>query len=150
MQDSNTPKCSEITKVNNFIYLGSHEHSVRLTPEFENLDTDLVINCAKEVQYPDDYEYEVKSIPLVDNDYISFLENIDESADAIDKALSEKKKIYLQCSDGISRSPAILVYYLMIHKKFTYERACNLLKRLRPVIDISPDFKDQLVAIDEC
>lgn len=138
-----------ISKINNYIYLGSCEHPILDSDEFQKLDIDVIINCAKEVEYDSVSKYHIEHFPIMDGNSISFLENMDQADIFIHRSLSMGKKIYLHCDKGISRSPAILIYYLMMHKKFTYDRAFRLLKRFRPVIDIDQEFEDSLRSIDD-
>ncbi|XWV26582.1 DSPc-domain-containing protein [Tupanvirus soda lake] len=139
----------KISKINNFIYLGSCEHPLTNSEEFQKLGIDVIINCAKEVEYTEDVKYRVENFPIIDGNSISLLENMDRANDNIHYYLSRGKKIYLHCVRGISRSPALLIYYLMTHKKFTYDTAFDLLKAIRPIIDIDPEFENSLRAIED-
>ena len=138
-----------ISKISNLIYIGSFEHAYEPSDEFKALGIDVIINCACEVQYPEQCDYIVENFPIKDGDSLSFLENMDRANDKIHYYLSKGKKIYLHCVRGVSRSPAILAYYLMSHKKFTYDRAVALLEKLRPVISINEEFETQLRLIEE-
>ena len=138
----------KISKINNFIYLGSYVHPFMDSEEFQKLGIDVIINCAREVEYPLDSKYHIENFPIIDGNSISLLENIDQIDNKIDYYLSKGKKIYLHCVKGMSRSPIILIYYLMMHKGFTYDRAHDLLKALRPVIDVDPEFESSLRAIE--
>lgn len=154
MADSETNQETEytvISKINNLIYLGSFEHPYEPSTEFEALGIDVIINCAsRDIEYPEQSKYIIENFPIVDGDSLSFLENIDKANDKIHYYLSRGKKIYLHCVSGASRSPAILVYYLMSHKKFSYDKAVSILKKIRPVICIDEEFETQLRIIDEC
>lgn len=77
------------------------------------------------------------------------LEHMDKVIDRMHYFLCRKKKIYLHCINGISVSPAILIYYLMMHKKMTYDRSHDLIKKLRPDIDVDSEFENQLRIIEE-
>ena len=140
---------SEISKVNNYIYLGPASHPLENSDEFCNLKVDVVINCAKEIKYPDNSKVIVEHFPIVDGDSISFLENMDQAISRIRYYLSHGKKIYLHCNLGRSRSPAILIYYLMVQKKFTYDNALELLEKIRPEISIHFEFENSLRVIEE-
>ena len=148
--DQEEPAHLIISKINNSIYLGSFENAYEPSDEFKALKIDVIINCAIEVEYPEQSDYIVENFPIRDGDSLSFLENMDRANDKIHYYLSRGKKIYLHCVRGVSRSPAILVYYLMSHKKFTYDRAVRLLKKMRPVICINEEFETQLRLIEEC
>lgn len=138
-----------ISKINNFIYLGSCEHPLTNSDDFKRLNIDVIINCANEIEYPPNINFLVEKIPIIDGNSISFLENMDCANDKIHYYLKKYKKIYIHCVRGISRSPAILIYYLMMHKRFTYDRAYDLLKSIRPIIDIDPEFESSLRAIED-
>ena len=138
-----------ISKINNYIYLGSCEHPQTDSEEFRNLGIDIIINCAKEIEYSSNIKYQYEKFPIIDGNSISLLENMDDADTKIHLYLSKGKKIYLHCARGMSRSPAILIYYLMMHKQFTYDRAYSLLKQIRPIIDIDPEFENALRSIED-
>ena len=98
-----------ISKINNFIYLGSFEHPLFRSEEFEKLGIDVIINCSKEVEYTEQDKYIIESYPIIDGESLSMLEYMDKINDSITHHLSEGKKIYLHCVNGISRSPAVLI-----------------------------------------
>jgi len=142
----------EITKISNYLYLGSCEHPILGTDQFKELNFDVIINCASnEVQYTDVMEkkYVIENFPLEDNEYASLLEHLDAINDALYRHLKSHKKIYLHCVRGISRAPAVLIYYLMSYKKYTYEDALHAIKVRRSVIDIHPNFERELITIEE-
>lgn len=138
----------EISKINNFIYLGSYEHPYTDSEEFQKLNIDVIINCAEEVNYPLS-DYTIFKYPLFDDEYASMLEYMDAAIEKIHRCLSSGKRIYIHCVKGISRSPAILIYYLMVHKKFTFDQAQDLLKKIRPIIDINSNFERELRTIED-
>lgn len=145
----NEPVHLEITRINNYIYLGSYEHAYFNTEELQKLDIDTIINCAKEIILPDNFGRKILHYPLEDGEYATLLEYMDNAINNIDKLLRSKKKIYLHCDFGKSRSPAILIYYLMINKNFTFDKALSFLKKIRPIISINDNFERELRAIEE-
>jgi hypothetical protein len=149
-QHCEEPNYMTISKINKFIYLGSFEHPFIDSEEFQKLGIDVIFNCSKEIVYTDQNKYIIENFQIVDGDSISMLENMDKINNKIVYYLSESKKIYLHCVKGISRSPTVLIYYLMSQKKFTYDNALSLLKNIRPVIDIDPEFENLLRTIEEC
>jgi len=140
-----------ISKINNFIYLGSREHPLTNTEEFEKLEIDVIINCSIEVVYPvyEENKYIIKNFRIKDGDTISFLDNIDIVVDTMHRYLCQGKKIYLHGVKGISRSPAILIYYLMAKKGFRFDRAYDLLRKIRPIVEINEEFENALRCIEE-
>lgn len=136
-----------ISKINDNIYLGSYEPSYNNTQEFKNLNIDVIINCAEEITYPHN-KYIIKNYPIIDGDCISFLENIDNASLIINNYVLKNKKIYIHCMMGVSRSPAILIYYFMFYQNYKYDDAFDLINNIRN-ISIDPIFEDQLRMIEE-
>lgn len=139
----------EISKINNFIYLGSFEHPAVNSEEFQALGIDVSINCAAEIDYAVKLNCVTEKFPIIDGDSNTFLEHMDKAIETLVKYLSKGKKIYLHCHQGISRSPAILIYYLMVNKQFSYDKSLSLLRKKRSIIDIDPEFENALKVIDE-
>lgn len=147
--DAFDKKLTPITRINNYIYIGSFTHPSQNSDEFQALNIDVVINCAAEI----DYECKCgiyEKYPLENGGDASLLEYIDSANDKIHKYLNQHKKIYIHCSDGDSRAPAILIYYLMSHKRFTYEQAYRLLVKCRNTISINENFERELCNIEQC
>jgi len=135
---------SFISKINSYLFLGSYAHPWYNTKEFQELKIDVIINCATEIIYPDTNKYHVDSFPIDEDEYATLLECMDDAHDKIHQYLKERKRIYLHCTYGHSRAPAILIYYLMAQKKFTYDKSYKLLKQKRSVLDIHPNFEREL------
>ncbi len=139
-----------ISKINNNIYLGSYEHPVANKPEFQKLEIDAIVNCAFEIDYPEDTPYKVYKYPFEDDDYKStLLDYIDDAASTINEYVSKNKKIYVHCARGMSRSPAVLVYYFMQYCGYTFYDALDYIASVRPFIEINPIFLNELRVIEE-
>lgn len=144
----------QISKINNYIYLGSFEHPAINSDEFKLLDIDVIINCAAEIDYPLDQfngskKYVYEKFPIVDGDLNTFLEHMDKAIETLAKYLSRGKKIYLHCHKGVSRSPAILAYFLMYNKHWSYFKSLSQLRKKRSIIDIDDEFVNTLRVIEE-
>ena len=141
----------EISQINDLIYLGSFEHLFDSNEEFTKLNIDVIINCAKEIVHTEETKdkFIVENFPFEDDNHATLLEYIDEINDKIHDFLSSNKKIYIHGAYGISRAPAILIYYLMSYKQFSYDEAFALIKAIRPIIDINDNFERELRAIEE-
>ena len=56
---------------------------------------------------------------------------------------------FVHCQAGISRSPMIVIGYLMkLHQK-TFEQACTLVKSKRSIINPNWNFRNQLARDDQ-
>lgn len=64
------------------------------------------------------------------------------------RLIEEQKKkgaqTLVHCTAGVSRSPSVVVYYLMKNKQMRYKDAYQLVRSRRRVVDINPGFKNQL------
>lgn len=138
-----------ISKINQFIYLGSYEPILNENDEFEKLKFDVLINCS-EIAYPIKIknQYIVHQYPLSDDQYATLLEYIDEASEKINEYVNLGKKIYIHCVHGMSRSPAILIYYLMQYKKFTFNSALDLITAIRPIVSLNPNFTNELYQLE--
>lgn len=137
-----------ISKINNYIYLGAAEHPLKNTDEFSELGISVCINCAKEIVYPKDNHLMIENIPLEHNN-ISFLENMETAAEKIAFHLRNKRKIYIHCDKGIHRAPLILLYYLMKKTKMHFDKAYRFIKGVRPIIEINSHMENNLKIIQE-
>lgn len=139
----------EISKINQQIYLGSYEHACENTDEFRKLNIDVIFNCAKEIKYEVDEGYIIENIEMENEKYSSMLEVMDHANDLVKTYLAQGKKIYFHCDTGISRSPAIIIYYLMTNKNFKYFDALSLIEGIRPIVEINEEFQRELRTIEE-
>lgn len=142
-------KENQITRINNYIYFGSYEPPLMGDEEFTKLNIDVIINCTLEIKYSFTDKIKIETIPIIDGNVISFLEKMDQVINIIHTNLSKGKKIYIHCHSGMTTSPALIIYYLMMHKKFTYDKAYLLLKKRRPGIEIEPEIESSLRTIED-
>jgi len=62
----------------------------------------------------------------------------------IEKAVTSNSKILVHCHQGISRSPAIVIGYLMTTKNMSYDEAYKLIKEARDIAQPNEGFVRQL------
>lgn len=151
-KNDNLAEMVKITKVNDRIYLGAWQHPADNTEEFQQLGVDVIINCAAELGFPDNSplykKYIIEDFPIYDDQHGTLLEHMDRAITVIRKYYKAGKKIYVHCSLGISRAPAILVYYFMFYKHISFDRALHLLKKKRKIIELNENFERELKEID--
>ena len=66
----------------------------------------------------------------------------------ISQALSENKNVIVHCAAGMSRSPSLVIAYLMIENRWCYEEAFNFVKQRRPIVEPNIGFVKQLKALE--
>lgn len=138
-----------ITKINDFIYLGSYEDSFNLTDEFKSHGIDVVINCATKIKYPSDMPFEVINCGIDDGSSVMLLENMDLIVEELRNLQKNHKKVYLSCLDGNSSSASIMIYYLMMENTMTFDDAHAHISELRSSVNIHSEFQDILQSIQD-
>ena len=66
----------------------------------------------------------------------------------INIALAENKNVIVHCAAGISRSSSLVIAYLMIENRWSYEEAYNYVKSKRSIINPNIGFVKQLKALE--
>ena len=138
-----------ITQINHFLYMGSFAHCAENTPEFVRLNIDNVLNFAIEIKPMPNPKINIVTFAIDDVFHPTLLDVIDEAELYLRGLIKNKKRIYLACSDGNSRAPAVLIYYLIKKKNMSYEDAYELIEKKRPEISLHPNFCSELHQISE-
>ena len=121
------------------IYLGN-EDTARDKELLKKLNISHILTCAEGCAsfFPNDFKYKTLYIDdAIDEDILSWFK---EAFEFIDSSVNN---IYIHCVMGVSRSPSIVIAYLMFKKKMKYEEAFDFVKAKR---DIWPNsgFREQL------
>lgn len=77
------------------------------------------------------------------------LEKYYNSFSFLEERLSKGLNILVFCAVGITRSVAIIISYLILRKKYTFEKAFQLLKQIRPTIIDDNPFKSELLELQK-
>ena len=127
-------------QITNKIYLGN-EDTARDKEILNKLNISNILICAEgcEPFFPNEFKYKILYIDdAIDENILSWLK---EAFEFIDSSINN---IYIHCAMGISRSPTIVISYLMYKKKMKYEEAYDLVKEKRKVISPNSGFQEQL------
>ena len=133
-------KSNNISKITDKIYLGDEEGAI----DYEFLKTEgihyvlsIIPNPPK---YPDDMNINLMHLDIEDCLTININYYIKKSIEFIEKA----DKIYVHCSCGVNRSPAIIIGYLMWKTHSNYEEVFDYVQKRRDCIELNNLFIIQL------
>ena len=122
------------------IYLGN-EDTARDKELLNRLNISNILICAEGCNafYPNEYKYKILYLDdSIDEDLLSWLKEAFEFID------SSKDNIYIHCAMGISRSPSIVIAYIMYKNKITFNEAFDFVSKKRKVISPNSGFQNQL------
>jgi len=135
---------SHPSQILNWIFLGNARNANNIE-DIINFRITYVLNCALEVHdknLPKHIKYyHIKLVDTPQTDIIPFLE---KALDFIELARKNKKKILIHCKLGISRSPSILIAYLVKYMNLSTMTAFDFIKSKRKQIQPNPGFLLQL------
>ena len=119
-------KSNNIDKITDKIYIGDEDGA----KEFDFLKNEQIHNVLSLVgnppTYPEDMKINLMNLNLEDCLNTNIINPIKECADFIDKS----DKIFIHCSCGVNRSPAIAIGYLMWKTHASYDEVFNFLDNI--------------------
>ena len=136
------PECDEIIKGK--LYLGNYDFALN-KDLLKNKNISCIIVCGSELEckFPNEFQY----LKINLNDYIedSILPYIDQCMEFIND--NNDKKIFIHCNAGVSRSPSIVISYLIKGLNYSFKEAYDLVKSKRKIIKPNDKFMDELKAL---
>lgn len=124
---------------------------VNYTPrDIHEFGVDWVLNCAANAQ---GYAQKVARglvvmhLPMDDMDGYDSSEWLVAGADFINEAIEKDRTVLVHCFAGVSRSPAVVAAYLVLHENNTVQDAIDKIHDARPCVDIGPWFVRDLESI---
>ena len=66
-------------------------------------------------------------------------EQLHEGAKFINENIKSRRPVYIHCREGISRAPLFLVAYFIIYQNMSLNEAIQVIKKVRPFINILPN-----------
>lgn len=145
----NAAECQEMSDVLQCLALGSWRDASNIDMLTRRGITH-VLNVAREVPPPTELalmqsgDFVHKSIPLQDCHSENIAQHFEEAFSFIEEARKRQGKVLVHCRRGISRSPAIVVGYLMRHEGMAYENALELVKQCRSCVSLNLAFRELL------
>ena len=139
-KDESSSKLNDIDKITDKIYLGDDEGALKI----ENFETEKINNVLSITDTPPNYPEELninhKTINVKDCLSVNIIPFIKECIDFIENS----DKIYVHCNCGVSRSPTVVIAYLMWKTHSSFIQVYNFVQMRRPCIEPSIVFIKQL------
>ena len=129
------------TIIASFLFLGSSKAS----KDFDGLKRigiTHIVNLAGKQYFPGSFQY--KRAFFEDSQEATFVPLLQEIFDFIENAKTNGGRVLVHCQGGISRSPSVVIAYLMKMHNETYQDALDLVKRQRKCVRPNANFISQL------
>ncbi len=113
--------------------------------ESNNIDhtKTLVINATTNLEVLAYFKITLR-IPLLDTIECKIYDHLDSIADLINKYLKIGYNVIVHCKAGISRSPSLVIAYLIKYHGLSLNDALEFLKKKRSVVDPNIGFYNEL------
>jgi Icc-related predicted phosphoesterase len=130
------------------IYLGS-EYPADDVSYLRRMGITHIINCAGTPPgFPSEFSYHL--VVVADSAEEDIAQHFSAAIQFIDSALqSPDGKVFIHCQLGLSRSPSIVIAYLMRSMNISFSIAHSIVKRARGFISINHGFIRQLMEVDQ-
>jgi hypothetical protein len=133
------------TEVCEGLFIGSVHAGFNVEALKEKRITHVLNLAGNYATFPEDFTY--LSISVRDKEHSNLLSCLPIAMVFIDGGV-KVGGVLVHCSGGRSRSPAVVVAYLMIRKKLSFQDAHARVKALRPVVSLNAGFEEQLRCLD--
>ncbi|CAF0802310.1 unnamed protein product [Rotaria sp. Silwood1] len=104
-----------------------------------------IVNCTPDLPFYWEKKYEYMRIGALDSPSQNLRKHFDDFIEFIDNALRVKtNNVLVHCSAGISRSPTLVLAYMMKKNRWTLDEAFDKMRKLRQIVDPNVSFIIQL------
>lgn len=132
---------TEPTHVIDNIYLGSAHNAANFTL-LQSLGISIIINITHNPDHFPEY-FTYKHYGLNDNNEDDIEPFLDEIYNFLESHPADK--VLIHCQMGASRSPTVVIYYLMKKHKMSYENALLFVKEKRSIVNLNLKFAGTLM-----
>jgi len=143
------------SQILDFLFLGSQQNASS-RDQFVNLKIQRVLNCAllevlntfDKVVLSDVHKgIKYHGLAIDDDPSQDLTKYLGKATRFLDHAKKKRQNVLVHCRAGKSRSPAIVIAYLITYQNMSFKEAYDHVKTCRPNIDINSGFLDQLQAL---
>jgi len=141
-----------MTEITPYLFLGN-EIDAKNCDSLARKGIFYILNVTKNVPFYDCTnsngsglpKFITKRIAVNDCENQNLKNHFEEASEFIDQAKLKNQKVLVHCQAGISRSPTIIIAYLMSRFNLTMNDAYNQVKEQRPIISPNLIFMSQLM-----
>lgn len=133
-----------MTHIIDGLYIGS-ESNAKSLEELSSEQIRNIVNVTSHVPLYHSEQFQYCHLPADDTQKQSLLEYFDRAYSFIHHAIENNEKVLVHCVAGISRSPAIVIGFLMRYAKMTMNDAYEFVKRKRAIVSPNLNFMGQLL-----
>ena len=138
-------KSGKISKILDNLYLGNN-YCASCKNDLTKLRIKSIVCIGCSPKFKDTFDY--LEIHIRDKETSDLSKYIEISGKYIDDNLSKNNAVLVHCKAGISRSPSIIIAYLITYKKYSFNDAFEFVKLKRPTINPRQTFIEQLKMLD--
>lgn len=131
------------------------DYSTKESDVLDILNIKVVISALSEEEYDDNMvgkedfpDIEWHRLVISDDDNEKISPHFSSVYNLVKLSRLENKNIFIHCLGGLSRSPTLVIAYLMIEHRWSFEEAHNFVKIKRPYIYINNGFINQLKELE--
>ncbi|XP_042230674.1 dual specificity protein phosphatase 10-like [Homarus americanus] len=136
---------AQASEVLPFLYIGNARDAQDLRV-LQALGITRVLNVTSHVPgYHENSGICYKTLPAMDSGHQNLRQYFDEAIHFIDEARQAGARVLVHCQAGVSRSPTIVIAYLMKHTRMTMVDSYKYVKSRRLIISPNLNFMGQLV-----
>jgi len=137
-----------MTHIIDGLFIGS-ELNARNFDELSSEQIRRVVNVTSHVPLYHSNQIRYCHLPADDTQKQNLLEYFDRAYSFIRDAIENNEKVLVHCVAGISRSPAIVIGFLMRYAKMNMNEAYDFVKRKRSIVSPNLNFMGQLLEYEK-
>lgn len=128
-----------MSEIEENLWLGDHETAERIVGEDWSL-----VTCAQESSLQGE---NVFRLDLFDGRQKDSREKLLQGAERIHSELEKGRKVFVHCMAGVSRSPSVVICYLLIYRQMSFSSAYCMVREKRPLVSLHRHFEAVLKAL---
>lgn len=137
-----------MTHILDGLYIGSESNAKNLD-ELSSEQIRRIVNVTSHVPLYHSKDFQYCHLPANDSQDEKLFKYFDQAYSFIHDAIQKNEKILVHCVAGISRSPAIVIGFLMRYAKMNMNEAYDFVKRKRSIVSPNLNFMGQLLEYEE-